>query len=98
MTTSSRSACRQCGQPIRWRETPGGRWQPIDPDGSVHFVSCPAREHKELPDNVCTSCGSLNVERGPGAGPHYARLRCLDCQSLRWLPHPKKEPRHDTIE
>lgn len=80
--------CRNCGQPIRFRETRNGSFQAIDPDGSIHFATCPARERKELPDNACIACGSMNVERGPGAGPHYARLRCLDCQSLRWLPWP----------
>lgn len=85
---SSRSTCRQCGQPIRWRETPNGKMQPINEDGEIHFATCPKRERKKLPDNVCTSCGSFNVERGPGVGPHYAKLRCLDCQAFRWLPRP----------
>ena len=83
------NSCRDCGQPIRWRETQNEKWQPIDGDGGLHFLTCPKRERKTYPDNVCISCGSLNVERGPGAGPHFARLRCLDCQSLRWLPRPK---------
>ena len=83
------SHCRDCNQPIRWREMPSGKWQPIDGDGTLHFLSCPVRERKTYPDNVCIVCGSLNTERGPGAGPHYARLRCLDCQALRWLPHPR---------
>lgn len=86
---SSSSTCRDCGRPIRWRETSSGKMQPIDPDGGAHFASCPKRERKNLPENACSSCGSLNVERGPGAGPHYARLRCLDCQGLRWLPRPR---------
>ena len=83
------ATCRRCGQPIRFRETANGSFQPIDPDGAVHFATCPARERKEYPDNVCIACGSLNTERGPGTTMHFARLRCLDCNSFRWLPHPR---------
>jgi hypothetical protein len=87
--TPSLSRCRDCGAPINWRETPSGRYQPIDPEtGEVHFVTCSARPKRNLPVDVCLKCGSRNVEQGPGAGPHYARLRCLSCQYLRWLPWP----------
>ena len=83
------STCRNCRAPIRWRETPNGKWQPIVGDGTLLFLSCPERPSRpRLPDDQCIACGSTNVEQGPGAGPHFARLRCLDCQSLRWLPHP----------
>ena len=83
--------CRDCSEPIRWRELPSGKWIPIDPDGSIHFASCVARQKPALPEDRCHVCGSPNVERGPGAGIHYARLRCLDCSTFRWLPHPKTE-------
>ena len=88
-TGSPTSTCRQCGEPIRFRETPAGKWQPINADGSVHFASCPARERKAYPADVCIVCGSLAVEIGPGTPPHYAKLRCLSCNAFRWLPWPK---------
>ena len=83
------STCRQCDQPIRWRETPAGKWQPIDPDGAVHFSTCPKRPRNNYPSNVCIACGSTNIEIGPGVGPHHGKLRCLDCQAFRWLPKPR---------
>lgn len=83
------SECRRCSQTLRWRELPNGRWLPLDADGANHFTTCTARPKRDLPRDACVACGSTNVEEGPGAGPHFARLRCLDCQSLRWLPWPK---------
>ena len=80
--------CRNCGQPIRFRELPSGKWLPIDGDGANHHTTCPARPKKDLPGDRCVSCGSFNIDIGPGAGPHYKRLRCLDCNSMRWLPWP----------
>ena len=89
MPTKPSTLCRNCGQPIRFRELQSGKFLPIDEDGGNHFLTCPSRPKRNLPRDVCISCGSTNVEEGPGAGPHYARLRCLDCQSLRWLPKPE---------
>jgi hypothetical protein len=60
--------CRRCGSPIAFRLTPPGRWQPIDPEGEVHFATCTAKQRPQLPDDVCLSCGSLDVARGPGKG------------------------------
>ncbi len=88
MTDSTAPRCKACNAPIRFRKTASGKWEPLDPDGSSHFANCPARKRKNYPDSVCISCGSLNVERGPGVGPHYAKLRCLDCNNFRWLPRP----------
>ena len=87
------STCKHCDASIRWRELPSGKWLPINGDGSNHFTTCEARPRKVLPTDRCHVCGSKNVDQGPGAGPHFARLRCLDCQSLRWLPWPEaKKP------
>jgi len=90
----SSTACRECGAPIEFQLTQAGKWQPLNPDGSVHFATCAARPKNNYPRDVCIACGSTNVEEGPGAGPHYARLRCLACQSLRWLPHPDRQASH----
>lgn len=81
------SKCRQCGQPIGFRQLPSGKWQPIDVEtGEVHFATCPARVRPPAPpENVCTSCGSLSVTRLPGSGPHHGAIRCNDCGAHRWL-------------
>jgi hypothetical protein len=85
-----RSRCRNCNALIEFRQNHNGKWVPYDEDGTVHFVSCSARRDRpELPDDVCLSCGSLDVERQPGRGPHYAALVCRDCGAHRWLRRPK---------
>lgn len=33
--------CAGCGEPIVWRRTERGRWEPVNPDGVSHFVTCP---------------------------------------------------------
>ena len=43
------------------------------------------------PGATCHECGSSNVFRTPGAGPHYAGLRCRDCHAHRWLPTPRDQ-------
>jgi DNA-directed RNA polymerase subunit RPC12/RpoP len=82
--------CRECQQPIEFRETAGGKLQPVDPGGTVHFATCPARRERRppYPEDVCIRCGSLDVERGPGTAMHHASLRCRDCGSHRWLRKP----------
>ncbi len=35
--------CSYCGEVITWRRTKGGRWQPYDLDGKVHFPTCRKR-------------------------------------------------------
>jgi len=37
-------ACRGCGKPIYWWETPNGKWSPHDQDGVSHFASCPFQQ------------------------------------------------------
>jgi hypothetical protein len=80
--------CPACKAPIVFCSTVRGKHQPVDPDGEIHFATCPARQRPTLPDNVCVSCGSLDVVRGPGKGPHAASLRCRDCGAFRWLRQP----------
>ena len=43
------------------------------------------------PATPCPGCGTLDTpSRGPGAGPHFARLTCAGCLVfLRWLPKPR---------
>ena len=43
------------------------------------------------PGATCSSCGSSNVVRMPGSGPHYAGLWCRDCLAHRWLPKPRAD-------
>jgi len=33
--------CAGCAAPIVWRRTEAGRFQPVNPDGTVHFWTCP---------------------------------------------------------
>ena len=86
------STCRACDAPITFRRTAAGRWQPMDPDNvTPHFATCSEAERFRKPpppDNVCLACGSLDVERLPGTGQHYAAIRCRDCQQHRWLRRP----------
>jgi hypothetical protein len=37
--TSAPSTCRDCREPIEWRDTDRGR-RPFDPDGRPHFETC----------------------------------------------------------
>lgn len=87
-------ACRACGAEIRFEETARGRLQPISvATGVSHFADCPqgARFKKPaVPDNICAACGSENVEREPGRGPHFGGLRCHDCSAFRWLRAPRE--------
>ena len=80
------STCRDCGQAIGWRQTPRGRCQPIDRDGTPHPATCPARRRPATPDDVCLACGSPAVVVTPGTGVHHQALRCRDCGVHRWLP------------
>ena len=85
--------CNACGQQIRFELTPKGRYQPVsEATGKSHFIDCPEADRFKkpaLPDNQC-ACGSENVERLPGKGPHHAALRCDDCGSRRWLRRPQE--------
>lgn len=87
------ATCRACRAPITFAETKNGKLMPVDADGTPHFAACPeaARFRKPaVPDNLCASCGSDNVERLPGTGPHFGALRCHDCGSRRWLRKPQE--------
>lgn len=51
----------------------------------------------EPPDTIsippCPRCGSEQAVQVPGTGPHYAGLRCLNCDRfIKWLKAPKTEP------
>lgn len=86
--------CRDCQGPISFKETPNGKLMPVDPDGQTpHPMTCPKSRRNTrpaVPDNVCASCGSENVEREPGRGPHFGALRCSDCGAFRWLRRPQE--------
>jgi hypothetical protein len=84
--------CRSCDAEIRFEPTAKGKLMPVSvATGESHFADCPnAARHRTpaLPDNACASCGSDNVERLPGTGPHFGAIRCQDCGSHRWLRKP----------
>lgn len=86
--------CRSCGATIRFEPTAKGKLMPMSiATGESHFADCPsAKQHRmpAVPDNLCASCGSDNVERLPGIGPHFGALRCYDCGSHRWLRRPQE--------
>lgn len=87
------SRCRDCGQPIGFEETPNGRMRPVNADGVPHPATCPEAPRNKrpaVPDNICAACGSDNVERSPGVGPHFGSLRCHDCNAHRWLRKPQE--------
>lgn len=82
--------CRGCSAEISFVQTVNGKLMPVDADGTSHFATCvqAARFKKPaLPEDTCV-CGSKNVEREPGKGPHWGALRCLDCDAFRWLRKP----------
>lgn len=84
--------CRDCQSPIGFELTASGKKRPINADGSDHFVSCAARAARRgprPPDDECLTCGSGNVRREPGKGPHYGAVVCNDCQAHRWLRQPE---------
>jgi len=39
-----RTECAGCGGPIVWRLTKLRRYQPMNPDGTSHFSTCPKAE------------------------------------------------------
>lgn len=84
--------CRDCQAPIEFRETPAGRLQPVNADGTVHFGSCSVRRANRptYPEDLCMRCESHNTQRGPGVGQHYASLRCNECGAFRWLRRPEQ--------
>lgn len=41
---SALSECRSCGRLIGWDRSKKGKPIPIDPNGQVHFISCPGRK------------------------------------------------------
>lgn len=85
-------ACRACGAAIRFEPTAKGKLHPISlATAESHFADCPeAPRFKKpaTPENQCAACGSENVEREPGRGPHFGALRCMDCNAFRWLRKP----------
>lgn len=40
------SQCRDCGELIGWDRSRKGKAVPINPDGRMHFLTCPARLFK----------------------------------------------------
>ena len=87
------TACRDCGEQIGFVPTARGKWQTVNADGEPHAATCAKRlEHRPpaVPGNLCAACGSDNVEREPGRGPHFGGLRCHDCKAFRWLRKPQE--------
>ena len=84
--------CRACNAEIEFRTTKTGKLCPYDlSTDTVHFATCPEADRfrkPRLPEDTCLKCGSLDVERLPGSGQHYAAIRCNDCFAHRWLAHP----------
>lgn len=87
-------ACRACGEPIRFESTAKGKLQPISiKTGVSHFADCPQADRFKkpaVPDSECHACHGDNIEREPGVGPHYGKLRCLDCNAWRWQRKPQE--------
>ena len=51
----------------------------------LNIKSAKARE----PAKKCRYCGSTQLKKGPGKGPHHAQLRCEGCgRHIQWLPKP----------
>ncbi len=85
--------CRACAADIRFTETKNGKLMPVNADGTSHFSNCPEATRfrkRATPDNICAGCGSDNVERLPGTGPHFGALRCHACSAHRWLRKPQE--------
>lgn len=85
--------CRDCGERIGFVPTARGKWQAVNQGGEPHAATCSKRLRNrppEVPHNLCASCGSDNVERLPGKGPHFGALRCHDCSAFRWLRKPQE--------
>lgn len=40
----------------------------------------------------CPSCGATQGRQTAGVGPHFAGLRCVNCDRfIKWLPRPETE-------
>lgn len=55
---------------------------------SIAFAKRRQKERRaQAVAHACPACGSIEQTRGPGTGPHQARLQCGGCgHFLRWLP------------
>jgi hypothetical protein len=86
MMNTPQSTCQHCGAPIIWGKSTGGRPQPLNPDGVVHFATCPTlKAPKPFPTN-CHNCNSENLIVGPGTDVHAGRLKCGECGAfIKWL-------------
>lgn len=50
------------------------------------------QKERLLVNKPCPSCGSIQAIQVSGVGPHYAGLRCVNCNRfIKWLPKPKPE-------
>ena len=71
---------------------PHGTALPIEPDDEVrgyikHLQIRQAKSKRKPVKTSCRYCGSSNLQKAPGAGPHSAQLRCGDCnRHVQWLP------------
>ena len=79
--------CNKCGRAIGF-EPFNKTSRPIDPDGRLHWSTCPMRKRSMAAVNECSFCHSTNTRRGPGNDrvPATASLICNDCGRRRWLP------------
>lgn len=86
------ATCSACGEVIRFEATASGKLQPISlKTGISHFADCPqAAKFKKPapPQDECLSCGSKDLDRLPGKGPHVGAIRCQNCGTHRWLRRP----------
>lgn len=83
--------CRACSAEITFVLTKFGKHMPVNSDGVSHFATCPAAERFRKPappQDECLSCGSKDLDRLPGQGPHHGAIRCRDCGAHRWTRKP----------
>jgi hypothetical protein len=77
----SNTKCCQCGAPIIWGKSTNNKPQPLNPDGVVHFATCPSLKKPIKPFPVeCDACGSQDLRLEAASGPHHGKLVCGECK------------------
>lgn len=76
--------------PRAWRflpeKTPTAATVNLDLSWRIAYRKRMEKERKKAPVQPC-ACGSTATVRGPGSGPHAARLSCAECGRFRqWIP------------
>lgn len=87
------NVCRDCGAAITWGDLPSGKRAPFNPDGSIHFGTCPAKRKPVTLNGygvrfVCARCGYRTALPVGSVAPVCPRDQHRLAQDERLTPRP----------